>query len=361
MKPFKFLPNRVLRLYTGGSGIDRLCGNPGPADTKFPENWIASCIEGNGRAYHSPGHGISRLTHEGCKYSFPEFLHEHAEEILGAAHLAAFGENPAVLVKLLDSAVQLPLQVHPTREQAEKLFHVPYGKTEAWIVLAARKVNGEEPYVLVGFNENFDKDIFFRESLTGKYIESERMLHKRRVKAGDVILIHGGLPHAIGPGVTMVEVMEPSDLVIVPEIDCFGTMLDEKKRFASLNPETALSIFDTRSFSEKELNRKLTPIPKVLVKKENGALVALIPEQECGYFEVRRLDVRKTWRLQMDERCQVGILVEGNVVLSGLPLLPGDCFMIPASAKDLSLEGSGSLILVLPPHASRIQDEININ
>ena len=87
LKPFKFLPNRVLRLYTGGSGIDRLCGNPEPADTRFPENWIASCIEGNGRAYHSPGHGIGKIEYDGAVHSFPEFLHVHAEEILGPAHL----------------------------------------------------------------------------------------------------------------------------------------------------------------------------------------------------------------------------------------------------------------------------------
>ena len=56
-----FAPNRVLRLYLGGSGIDRLCGIEPAEDTRYPENWIASCIEGNGRAYHSPGHGISRI------------------------------------------------------------------------------------------------------------------------------------------------------------------------------------------------------------------------------------------------------------------------------------------------------------
>ena len=58
------------------------------------------------------------------------------------------------------------------------------------------------------------------------------MLNRIAVRPGDVIVIRGGLPHAIGPGVTMVEVMEPSDLVIVPEIDCCGVRLTEKQRFA---------------------------------------------------------------------------------------------------------------------------------
>ena len=60
-----FAPNRVLRLYLGGSGIDRLCGIEPAEDSRYPENWIASCIEGNGRAYHSKGHGINKTLFEG--------------------------------------------------------------------------------------------------------------------------------------------------------------------------------------------------------------------------------------------------------------------------------------------------------
>ena len=95
IKPFRFYPCRVLRLYRGGSGIDSLCGSPHPADSRFPESWIASCIEGNGRAYHSRGHGLSLIDYEGTPHLFAGFLHEHAEDCLGAEHLAAFGETPA--------------------------------------------------------------------------------------------------------------------------------------------------------------------------------------------------------------------------------------------------------------------------
>ena len=53
----KFLPNRVRRLYLGGSGIDRMRGESVPADGYYPEDWIASCIEGNTREFQAPGHG----------------------------------------------------------------------------------------------------------------------------------------------------------------------------------------------------------------------------------------------------------------------------------------------------------------
>ena len=77
-----FAPNRVLRLYLGGSGIDRLCGIEPAEDSRYPENWIASCIEGNGRAYHSPGHGISKIRLGDSLVSFPEYRREEERGVM---------------------------------------------------------------------------------------------------------------------------------------------------------------------------------------------------------------------------------------------------------------------------------------
>lgn len=352
LKPFKFLPNRVLRLYTGGSGIDRLCGNPEPADTRFPENWIASCIEGNGRAYHSPGHGVSRIEYDGAVHSFPEFLHEHAEEILGVAHLAKYGETPAVLTKLLDSAEQLPMQVHPSRADAKKFFNADYGKTEAWLVLATRKINGETPYLLVGFNEKLDKETFVRESLEGEYKTGLGMLNKIAVRPGDVIVIRGWLPHAIGPGVTMVEVMEPSDLVIVPEINCCGVQLSEKQRFAGIAPADAMSLFDFTSRSEAEIRALCTPAAKLVEERGNGTLRSLIPFEACGYFAVEELAFRGSWELDLSDRMfRIGVVCDGSAEVNGLAVRRGESFLLPYSLETCGIRGSGCIMFILPPRS----------
>lgn len=349
LKPFKFTRNRVLRLYRGGSGIDRLRGEPGE-DTRFPEDWIASCIEGNGRAYHSPGHGVSKIEYGGELHSFPEFLAEHAAGILGERHIARFGVNPAVLTKLLDSAERLPLQVHPARADAERLFCLPYGKTEAWIVLATRMAGGEEPYLLAGFNGTFDRETFFRESREGVYRKGLGMLHKLAVKPGDVIVIRGGLPHAIGPGVTMVEVMEPSDLVIVPEIDCCGVMLDEAKRFAGLAPETALALFDTAVRSEAELRAAIMPRPETVEWNGAGILRTILPYSACsGYFQAQELTLDGEWPLPPCGCFRIGIPVEGEFRLGGLTLRAGESFMVPYEAEPCPLSGRGRVIWILPP------------
>ena len=351
----RFLPNRVLRLYSGGSGIDRLRSAEQPEDNRYPEDWIASCIEGNGRAYLSPGHGISRILADGEIFPFPEFLQQHAEAILGPAHKARFGIRPGVLTKLLDSAERLPLQVHPTRAQARELFGVDYGKTEAWIILSTREIRGEKPYLLTGFRENFNAELFFRESREGVYEKGLEMLHKLPVRPGDVIVIHGGLPHAIGPGVTMVEVMEPSDLVIVPEKNCCGVLLDEEKRFSGLGPDKALSLFDGSVRSEAELRKRISPPRRHLESRAGGILSCLIPYSAVnGYFEAHHLKLSGKWefRKRSPQTFRIGIVTRGALSWNDTETFrAGESFLIPFEMDSFRLSGTGEAIFILPPDA----------
>ena len=347
-----FAPNRVLRLYLGGSGIDKLCGKTECEDNRYPENWIASCIEGNGRAYHSPGHGISKIIVDGELRDFPAFLNENAEMMLGKKHLQKYGVTPAVLVKLLDSAEQLPLQIHPTREDAKKYLNSDYGKTEAWIVLATREVAGEKPYLLVGFNKELDSDVFSKESLAGKYEQGSRMLNRIEVAAGDVILIRGGMPHAIGPGVTMVEVMEPSDWVIIPEIECCGVALNEKQRFMGIAPETALKMFDFTAMTPEQVRKYCTPQARTVEERSNGILKAVIPPEECALFSAEELTIKSgTWQLENSDGFAVGIVVEGSLKINNVQQSAGDNFFLPWAVKELEITGQGRLMLIRPPRS----------
>ena len=70
---------------------------------------------------------------------------------LGSAHAARYGSNPAVLAKIIDSLGRLTIQVHPDKAFAKQVLNSDYGKTECWYILGGREVNGEKPYVLMGF------------------------------------------------------------------------------------------------------------------------------------------------------------------------------------------------------------------
>jgi mannose-6-phosphate isomerase len=352
--PFAFKENRVRRLYHGGSGIDRLRGAPDGGDGRYPEDWIASCIDANAREFVAPDHGHSVAIIDGREHPFPALLKEHAEAILGPAHLARHGATPAVLTKLLDAAVLLPMQVHPDRDRAAQYFHSPFGKTEAWIILATREIDGQKPHLLLGFNDRLDPDQFRREALSGELPTALDMLHKIEVKPGDVYVVYGGMPHAIGPGITMVEVMEPTDLMVLPERNCFGVVLSDEKRYGGLSPDDAMAVFDYTPASREDIIRRCCPPPELMTATASGTQHRLISREKERFFEAQRLRFQGDWQLDLAERSlRVGIVVKGPVQLhSGgttVQLNQGDSFLLPYSVEDCRFSGDANLILVLPP------------
>ena len=178
------------------------------------------------------------------------------------------------------------------------------------------------------------------------------MLNKIAVRSGDVIVIRGGLPHAIGPGVTMVEVMEPSDLVIVPEINCCGVQLSEKQRFAGIAPADAMSLFDFTSRSEAEIRALCTPAAKLVEERGNGTLRSLIPFEACGYFAVEELAFRGSWELDLSDRMfRIGVVCDGSAEVNGLAVRRGESFLLPYSLETCGIRGSGRIMFILPPRS----------
>lgn len=115
--------------------------------------------------------------------------------------------NPKIqnlLIKLIDSAQSLSIQVHPSDEYALK-YENSLGKTEMWIILDAK----EGSYINLGFNQDVKKEEF-PELIKDDSILS--YLNKIYVKPGDIYLIQPGTIHAIGEGITLLEIQESSKL-----------------------------------------------------------------------------------------------------------------------------------------------------
>ena len=109
-----------------------------------------------------------------------------------------------LLIKLIDSAQSLSIQVHPSDEYALK-YENSLGKTEMWIILDAK----DGSYIDLGFNQNVKKEDF-PELVKDDSILS--YLNKIYVKPGDIYLIKPGTIHAIGEGITLLEIQESSKL-----------------------------------------------------------------------------------------------------------------------------------------------------
>ncbi|HZQ36453.1 MAG TPA: type I phosphomannose isomerase catalytic subunit [Dehalococcoidia bacterium] len=116
------------------------------------------------------------------------------------------GRRFPILLKLLDTADWLSVQVHPNDAQARRLEgNEACGKTEAWHVLDAAPA----ARVIAGMRPGTGKAALRRAVERGGPLP---LLCEREVSPGDTLLIPAGTVHAPGPGLLLYEVQQMSDL-----------------------------------------------------------------------------------------------------------------------------------------------------
>jgi len=354
MRPFTFKRNRVGRIYEGGRLIDELQGAAKPSDGLKPEEWIASAVRACNDGGKDPDEGVSAALLDGEEKLFTDLIAKEAEALFGKAHLAKHGPTPGFLTKLLDSAIRLPLQAHPDREAAKRLYGSKFGKTEAWIVLDGRHGGPEEPYVLFGFNERLDEKAFREEAISGEMPRSLEMVRKQPVKPWDVMLIRGGVPHAIGAGNLILEIMEPSDWVVQPEARCGKQKLSVADRFGKIDPKASLDVFHFKGEGVSDAWERAFLKPRKLDSGEGYELSSLIDRVETGFFGAMRLSLSGDWKWNgHGAPFGVGVAVEGSceIVSEGktLKLSQGGSVFIPASCEDAVFRGKAEIVFALPP------------
>ncbi len=134
-----------------------------------------------------------------------ELAAETGEALLGSRAYAKTGARFPLLVKLLDCAQWLSLQVHPNDEQAVALEGPGnFGKTEAWHVLEA----APNATLIAGMKPGTTAETLETVIRNGTIINHVQMLP---VKAGDTIFMPAGTIHALGPGLLIYEVQQTSD------------------------------------------------------------------------------------------------------------------------------------------------------
>lgn len=109
-----------------------------------------------------------------------------------------------ILIKLIDSAAPLSIQVHPDAVAAKELGDGAASKTEAWVICESE----EDAYLYFGLNKDMTEqelsDVLEKGTLT-------EYLNRVQVKKGDVFFIPSGTIHAIGAGITICEIQQTSD------------------------------------------------------------------------------------------------------------------------------------------------------
>jgi len=356
LTPLKMLENRVWRIYLGGKLLDELRGNEG-SDGYFPEDWLASVVQANNPPHENQPdrEGLSKvLTADGKTAYLKDLIDQNPEGFLGEEHIKNFGVNFGVLTKFLDSAERLPIQVHPDKAAARNLFNSDYGKTEAWCILGGREINGEKPYILLGFKEDVNTDIlrelFDKQDLKGM----EALMHKVPVKAGEVYMIMGGTPHAIGPGCFLLEIQEPTDYTIsLEKCNTLGEKLPDFLCHQGVGFEKMFDCFNYINYTVDGLLEafKLSPV----LMESNGSFVytQIISYANTPCFSLNKLEVKKSFTHKCLGKPSALAVVSGAGKIAGIEVMSGDCLFVPAMAEAFEIisEGADALTMLecLPP------------
>ncbi len=218
---------------------------------------------------------------------------EFGEALLGAKAISRTGTRFPLLIKLLDCAQWLSLQVHPNDKQALELEDAgQFGKTEAWHILEAQP----NATLIAGLKPNTSAETLADSIRHETIIEH---VQYAKVKAGDTVFMPAGTLHALGPGLLVYEVQQTSNWTY--RVYDWGRPQTETRK---LHIEKSIQV--TRA----DFAAPIIPMPAC----EDGSRQMLI---ECEYFTLELL-CASTNTIELDtqrESFHAITLIEGKAIL----------------------------------------------
>jgi mannose-6-phosphate isomerase len=167
------------------------------------------------------------------------------------------------------------------------------------------------------------------------------LLHTREVGPGDTVFVPPGTLHAIGAGTLLAEVQEPEDLSIL--LDWRDFELDgEADGHLGLGFPTAIGAARLEAWSDEVVSTMI---------KSAGSDTRLLPDAAAQFFRLDKVVVTDTER--MPAGFAVLIVIAGNVLVhsdgADLELPSGSTVVVPFAAGELTVTGSGEILLFRPP------------
>lgn len=226
-------------------------------------------------------------------------------------------EDPELLVKYLFTSEKLSIQVHPD-DRAARAHGYKRGKDEAWLILAAER----DATIGLGLRETTTRDALRAAALDGSI---EDWLDWRSVKAGDVFYSPAGTVHAIGPGLTMVEVQQNVDLTY---------RLYDYGRPRELHLEEGIAVAD--------------PVPYVasFIPTEIAPGRCILAEGPAFVLERWRM-AGETPLTPASGRPLLLIPLAGSARIDGAPLEPGTVWSVDSPAA-LAAKANSDLLVAYP-------------
>ena len=223
-------------------------------------------------------------------------------------------QPPPVLVKYLFTSEKLSIQVHPDDDSA-RARGLPGGKSECWYVLQA------EPGATLGMGTQrpLDAKTLEREARDGSL---EASMDWKPVQAGDFFYIPAGTVHAIGPGLTLVEVQQNNDVTY---------RLYDYGRPRELHLEDGVAV------------SRAAPYPDAERKFALGGDAVLLPEGKAPFALALR-----SWKAGeagvMPQVQSWFIPIAGEGTIDGMTWQAGECWLVEGGAA-LSCDASAQALV----------------
>lgn len=340
---------RVQRTYTGGKLLDEWQGVPEPCDGRSPESWIASAV--GSRYAKDPDAGLSVV--DGPEYSglkLRDLVAADPQGLLGHPHASVYGADLGYLAKVIDSDKRLNVQTHPSREKAQTLFGSAFGKTEAWYIVGGRQMDGEDPYVLLGFKPGITREEWVALVEAGNRDELVSRLHRLPARPGDVFFIESGVPHAIGSGCLLVEVQEPTDITFrVEKMTGPDGPYPEEVYHQGVGYEKMFDCFDYTGYTADKIDAKVRRAPSLASSCSAYELEILIGPADTSFFGMERLCVHTTFKLALEDRFASAVVLAGTGTVSSpagsVSIKPSSELFLPCSVDPYIINSNGSEVL----------------
>ena len=256
-----------------------------------------------------------------------ELLQSNAYELMGESTMTG-GEFP-LLVKFIDAADRLSVQVHPDDAYAARVEN-DRGKTEMWYIVDA----DEDAEIICGLADGIDNTAFCNALQKGELMS---VLKTQKVRGGETYFIPAGLPHAIGKGILIAEIQQNCDLTYrVYDYDRRGA--DGTLR--QLHIDKACDVI--RPFSDKEIND---------IRYSRGLPTSReIVLADCEYFRVEKLNLNEnTHTLHQTGYLRHLLIVGGEGTIkcdnASYPFHRGDSILLPASLENITLQGKATVLV----------------
>jgi len=224
--------------------------------------------------------------------------------------------TPELLIKYLFTSEKLSIQVHPDDEQA-RARGLPRGKDECWLILAAEA----DSTIAVGTHEILDAETLRAAALDGSI---EQLVDWKPVKAGDFFYSPSGTIHAIGAGITVIEVQQNSDTTY---------RLYDYGRPRELHLDDGVAVTDARPFVAQPAPGRVADDRTILVEGPKFVL----ERWPAGHRHFALPDGVTGWLIP----------ITGAGTADGVAFAAGECLTL-TGACDVAADAGADLLLAYP-------------